>query len=718
MNQAIRIGIDVGGTFTHAVAIDHATNKVIAHTVTPTTHASESSVSEGVIKVFSDTIEQIGANGDQVTFVAHSTTQATNALLEGDVSKVGIVGMGRGTESIKASNDTNIKNLELSRGKILTTEHSYIDTGGKNFTDDAISHILQKMKDDGCKVIVASEAFGVDNSNNEDKVVSLAMENGLPGTAGHEISQLYGLKVRTRTAVINASILPKMTDTANMTEESVRKSGIKAPLMIMRSDGGVMDLNQMRKRPILTMLSGPAAGIAAALMFAKISDGIFLEVGGTSTDISAIKNGKAMIKSASVGGHSTFLKTLDSRTIGIGGGSMSRVKNDSVVEVGPRSAHIAGLGYIAFSDPEELKNIKPILFSPMASDPDDYLGIENENGKRFAVTLTDASILLGMTKEGDYAYNNSETVKMVFDVIGKHFNKTGEQIANEILDGAISKVRPVVSALLEEYEIDPELVSLVGGGGGATTVVPWLSQTLGMRYIITEAAEVISAIGAALAMLRDTVERTVISPSESDIISIRKEAFNSLASMGADADTIDVQIEVDQEKNILRAIATGSFEMDQDYHTMEKLEEGEIKKRAADSFKSESTDNIRLAAQTSGLYVYEETSVKKKLFGLVKSVRHRYRVLDAFGVVKLQTNQGMCFSRNKSTFENEIGKFIESASDYSDVGMTLAEFFLIYKNRIADYSTILDYKQLLGLIRIELEGLDDNEPVIMLSGKR
>ena len=718
MNQTIRIGIDVGGTFTHAVAIEHATNKVIAHSVTPTTHSSQNSVSEGVITAFSDVIAKIGVDSSQVTFVAHSTTQATNALLEGDVSKVGIVGMGKGAEGIKASSDTNIKNLELSRGKMLETEHCYRDTKAKDFTDEEMVKALTKMKDSGCRVIVASEAFGVDDAYNEDRIVRLAMENSLLGTAGHEVSQLYGLKVRTRTAVINASILPKMTETANLTEESVRKSGITAPLMIMRSDGGVMDLNQMRKRPILTLLSGPAAGIAAALMFAKISDGIFLEVGGTSTDISAIKNGKAMIKGAIVGGHSTYLKTLDSRTVGVGGGSMSRVNDNSVVEVGPRSAHIAGLGYIAFSDPAELENIKPILFSPMPSDPSDYLGVENEAGKKFAITLTDASIVLGMTKEGDYAFNSAEAVKKVFDVLGGHFGKTGVQIAEEILNGAISKVRPIVADLLNEYEMDPDLVSLVGGGGGATTVVPWLSQKVGMGYIVAEKAEVISAIGAALAMLRDSIEKTVLNPNENDIVTIKKEAYNRLASMGADADTIDVQIEIDQSKNILRAIATGSFEMDQDYHTMQKLDEAEIRKSAMSSFKSENLDNIRLAAETGGLYVYEQTIIKKKLFGLLKSEKSGLRVLDAFGVVKFQTNQGMCYARKKSDFNSRLKEFIESASDYSDVGITLAQFFIVYKNRIADYSSILDYSQLLGLVNLELEGLDDDEIIVMLSAKR
>ncbi|HHW56888.1 MAG TPA: hydantoinase/oxoprolinase family protein, partial [Clostridia bacterium] len=327
----VRIGIDVGGTFTDAVAIDNDTYELIGTIKVPTTHTAKEGVAKGIIEALIKLMKEHNIDPEDVLFIAHGTTQATNALLEGDVVPVGIISAGRGIEGIKVKSDTNIQDIELAPGKILKIANQYIE-----LEDEFEKNVEMKIEDfkrQEIGAIVAAQAFSVDDPTIEDKIVDIVEQKGLPATATHEITKLYGLKIRTRTAAINACILPKMIETANMTEDSVKKSGIKAPLMIMRGDGGVMNIAEVRKRPILTLLSGPAAGVAGALMYEKISDGIFLEVGGTSTDISAIKTGKVMVNYAEIGGHKTYLNSLDVRTVGIAGGSMVRLGDKDIEDV-------------------------------------------------------------------------------------------------------------------------------------------------------------------------------------------------------------------------------------------------------------------------------------------------------------------------------------------------------------------------------------------------
>jgi N-methylhydantoinase A/oxoprolinase/acetone carboxylase beta subunit len=708
MAHKVRIGIDVGGTFTKAVAIDIDSMEIIGKSNTLTTHDAPEGVAKGVITVFKNILDEYHLHPDDVTFIAHSTTQATNALLEGDVYPVGVIGLGKGfLGRILSKHQTKVGNIELTSGRFLNTYHAFIDSS--NLKIEKVKESISKLVANGAKVIVASEAFGVDTIENELFVTKVANEMGIPATPSHEISKLYGLTVRTRTAVINASILPKMLETANMIELSVRSAGIKAPIMVMRGDGGVMNLDEMRKRPILTTLSGPAASVAGALMYLKVSDGIFFEVGGTSTNIGVIKNGRPMTKYVEIGGHRTYLNSLDVRVLGVAGGSMVRVRERKIIDVGPRSAHIAGLSYSAFALPEDIVDPEVIFIRPKMNDPSDYVAIKTVSGKIYAITNTCAANAIGITKPGDYAYGNPEAAKKAISALAKYLNSSIERIAEEILTISSNKIIKQIYALIKEYNLEKDQVVLVGGGGGAAALVPFIAKKLGIPYKISENAEVISSIGVALALVRDSVERVVPNPTPEIIESIKREAYYSAIRSGAEPESVQVYIEVDAQRLRVKAIATGSVGL-RTRELSKKVNVEEAMRIAAESMHA-SPDEVTLLESIDNLYVF---SKKRQKSGADTPIR----VVDSSGFIRLQRSKGEVVSCLSQNAISEVKRLWENNMAFLADAVIYPEIYLLAGGRVSDLSGMTTFEQVEAFIKSELTALRPDEKIILIAVKR
>ncbi|MGT2913742.1 Acetone carboxylase beta subunit [Streptococcus criceti] len=701
--RKVRMGIDVGGTHTKAVAIDNDTHEIIGKSSVKTTHDDEFGVATGVVTSFVNCMQENNISPEDVVFVAHSTTQATNALLEGDVAKVGVLGTAGGFfESFLAKRQTHLDDIDLGTGRYIRIVNEFLP--GREFTQEKVNKKLDSLEAQGAQVIIASSAFGVDDATPEQNILGEAESRGLMASTASEITKLYGLTRRTRTAAINGSILPKMLDTARQTETSVHNAGVEVPLMIMRGDGGVMDISEMKKRPVLTMLSGPAASVMGALMYLRASNGVYFEVGGTSVNIGVIKNGRPAVDYSIVGGHKTYISSLDVRVLGVAGGSMVRVSKDGVVDVGPRSAHIAGLDYAVFSETERLEDCELDLFQPKDGDPEDYVRLRLKDGSYLTITNSCAANVLGLVSPDEFSYGNVEAARLAMKPVADYIGIGVEELAEQILHKAYEKIEPVIMELAEKYKLSHDQISLIGVGGGAASLIGYCADKMDIKYKIPENAEVISSIGVALSLVRDAVERVVPNPTPEDIRSIRQEAIDRAVESGAAPATVEVHVEIDSQTSKLTAIALGSTEV-----------------KSMDLLSAATQEELMtLAAEDMGVPA-EKVAIKLngeffKIIGRTDG-DEAIRILDTKGFIKVQSSSGTAVEIQVKDYQEAVADFYEKLAVFTTDSVLRPDFYICVGPRIMDFNGSMDFEQILLLMSVEMDMLDPDEKVILVAVK-
>ncbi|WP_446034277.1 hydantoinase/oxoprolinase family protein, partial [Streptomyces olivaceus] len=307
--------------------------------------------------------------------------------------------------------------------------------------------------------------------------------------------------------------------------------------------------------------------------------------------------------------------------------------------------------------------------------------------------------------EGDFAHADPETARAALAPLAAALGTDVPTAAARLLDAGTDRVKSVVDDLVREYRLDTDTAVLVGGGGGAASVTPHLAARTGMTGRIAQHAEVISPIGVALALVREQVERIVPGATQEQILAVRAEAERAVVQQGAAADGVEVEVTVDPQTNVVRAVATGATEL-RTQDRSHRADDAERLRLAAASLKTDPAD-VRVVAGTPAHTVYG-TEVRRRF----RPVRHPVRVVDADGVVRHHATDARVEATTVAGAPEVLAKLVAEHTSYGDGGVRAPAVRLLLGSRIADLSGVLDPQPLLALARSELRSRAADEPVV------
>ena len=238
--------------------------------------------------------------------------------------------------------------------------------------------------------------------------------------------------------------------------------------MVMRGDGGATDLDGFRRAPARTLYSGPSASVAGALRHTGIGDGVIVEVGGTSTNVAAIRYGRPALSYVQVASHATALRSLDVRVVGVAGGSMLRARaRQGLRRRAPQRPHRRpGLRLLHRSRPAWPRR-RPSWSPPGRATRPTTWPCAPRTASCWRITNTCAANALGITQPGDYCYAPPEAARAALAAAGAMLRLDGDEVARRMLEASGGAVAELVLAVAKANKLrHPEIAAVGGGAGG------------------------------------------------------------------------------------------------------------------------------------------------------------------------------------------------------------------------------------------------------------
>ena len=494
------LGLDVGGTFTDAVIIDG--HRVVSSAKKRTT---KDNLMQGIGEALDAVLDSFDtSNIEQVTL---STTVVTNTIVEEKEQAVDlyvVTGPGRNVDDIFPVSPIYLQGYTDHRGIVV-----------ERTSTDGVRDIARMVQErSGTDLAAVSAKFGVRNPQEELSITEVLKERYNTISNGSLLSGSLNFPRRTISAYFNSAVTPVFSVFKKNVEDALSARNIKAPLHILKADGGSLPMEHMVSRPVETAFTGPAATVLGLSALGAIGNAhtVALDIGGTTTDISLWKQGKPLMtkNGVSIREYPSAVRSFAVTSVGIGGESVVRIV-DGKITVGPErvgpSAALGGneptlgdalivLGHASYGDTElatqSLQQLAHVL---------------QANGKHGECENT-----FGNYSENTFEGYNSEkqcTHNMsALDVAQRIVEKALETIQHgidEVVQAENKRPVYVVADIVNPDVFVPAQIVVVGGT--ASSLGPSIGQYLNLPVIIPENAAVANAIGAALAL--STIELTV-----------------------------------------------------------------------------------------------------------------------------------------------------------------------------------------------------------------
>ncbi len=349
MNATYLIGVDTGGTYTDAAVIEANGHKVVASAKAITTKGD---LSIGVSEAIRAAIARLPKDlrPQDIALVSVSTTLATNAVVEGHGSAVGVILIG--FDPAMAERTGIAKAFPGMPMALIGGGHDHNGEEALPLDVAALDAAIGGMAVDAFAI---ASAFAVRNPAHERRARDLVSKyTGKPATLSTELTSALDAPRRALTAVLNARLIARVSMLIAAVRRSMADLHIVCPLMIVKGDGTLALAEKVALRPIETVLSGPAASLVGASWLSGFNDFIMSDMGGTTTDLGVLRNGRPRVAEhgAEVGGWRTMVKAIDVKTIGLGGDSEIAIGLNGRLEVGPQ--RVAPISLLASRYPEVL----------------------------------------------------------------------------------------------------------------------------------------------------------------------------------------------------------------------------------------------------------------------------------------------------------------------------------------------------------------------------